>query len=1149
MQFSTLTLRSLGHFWRTNVAVVLGVATAVAVVAGALVVGDSVRGSLRDLAARRLGRTDFAVSSTTSFFREVLAEEMRSRPDFGRKFESVCPMIAVQGFVTGPDNRRASGVQVYGVDERFWQFHGRPETTSEGASVSIALASELRIKQGDSLLITVQKPTDIPIESMHGRKDEVARSMRLTASRVLADSDLGEFSLRPQQGAVRTVFIPLPRLQRDLERPGKVNTILISTRTTELAPDDAVRTLDSLLSETCRLDDLGLKLRVLSAQGSIALESDSAIIDDSTSKTAIGVAERPPDGTSRTRPALKPSPVLTYLANTIRSGGREVPYSLITAVDKSTFDELRRSEGSRNESGTATSGGYSTDPPILLNQWAASDLHAIPGAQVEIEYYVWKDEGRLATEKSHFRLDDVLRIDGLASDRDLAPEYPGITESESLTDWNPPFPMDLGRVRKIDEDYWHRYRTTPKAFIRLEDGQRIWKSRFGSLTSIRLMTPAGSNLQAAAADYEKDLRAALDPGSLGIAAYPVRAEGLEASRGATDFGEYFLYFSFFLLVSAVLITGLFFRLGIEQRIREIGVLRAVGFPVSAVRGLFLREGLILSLFGSLAGLGGAIGYSELMMWGLRTWWVGAVGTTLLTLHVSPISLAAGAIAGVLTSVAAIAWTIRGVARALPRTLVTGAWYEEQSSGTDTKQVKTNRSARLVAVATLTFGFLFIAGALAAVIGQVAGFFAAGTLFLLAMSAYSLHRLRTRQTSLIRGTGWTAVARLGFRNARHRPARSMLCISLLASAVFVIVAVDAFRASGGSDARDPKSGTGGFPLIAESMLPIADNPNTPEGAENLNLVWQGDTSLKDVRFWRFRVRQGDDTSCLNLYLPRNPRILAPTTDFIDAGRFGFQGSIATTAAERANPWRLLEREEPDGVVPVIADANSITYVLHATLGGNFLLSRNGDNPVTLRIVAALRDSVFQSELLMSEANFLKLFPNEQGYRFFLIDAPQETDSRVTALLEDRLSDFGFDVVESEERLAAFHTVENTYISTFQALGGLGLLLGTVGLGAILLRNVMERRRELALLRAVGYNATHFALSVLAENALLLAAGLSIGVISAGLAVTPALLSRRTLPVSLSLGTIIAGVLLTGIISSIAATVAAVRSPLVEALKSE
>ena len=151
----------------------------------------------------------------------------------------------------------------------------------------------------------------------------------------------------------------------------------------------------------------------------------------------------------------------------------------------------------------------------------------------------------------------------------------------------------------------------------------------------------------------------------------MRAQGLEAARGATDFGEYFVYFSFFLMVSALLLTGLFFKLGVEQRMREIGILRALGFTASKIRNLFLLEGAVLALAGAAAGVAAALGYGELILYGLRTWWVDAVGTRLLSLHASAPSLSSGAAAGAATGLCTIAWTLRRLQTATPRGLVAG----------------------------------------------------------------------------------------------------------------------------------------------------------------------------------------------------------------------------------------------------------------------------------------------------------------------------------------------------------------------------------------------------------------------------------------------------------------------------------------------
>jgi putative ABC transport system permease protein len=169
--------------------------------------------------------------------------------------------------------------------------------------------------------------------------------------------------------------------------------------------------------------------------------------------------------------------------------------------------------------------------------------------------------------------------------------------------------------------------------------------------------------------------------------------------------------------------------------------------------------------------------------------------------------------------------------------------------------------------------------------------------------------------------------------------------------------------------------------------------------------------------------------------------------------------------------------------------------------------------------------------------------------FLVDAPESKLERLTTLIEERLKDYGVDMQSTVERLSGYHRVENAYISTFQALGGFGLLLGTVGLAAVLLRNVLERRKELALLRAVGFQPQQLATMVLAENVLLLAGGLLAGGVCAGLAVMPALLARGTELPLVSMTGLLALVAATGLLSSVLAVKAAMRSPLLEALRSE
>jgi ABC-type lipoprotein release transport system permease subunit len=1021
MRLSTLTRRSLIYYRRTNLAVIAGVAVAVSVLAGALAVGDSVRASLRDLFLKRLGNTDQVLASS-EFFRETLALEIGAR--------AAVPIIALEGVATHePSGRRASGVAVYGIDERFWQFQGR--SVEEAGLISPGLAREIGAGTGDTLLVRVEQPSEIPLESLHARKDDLGRTLRVS---VRASSESAEFAVRAQQADVRSVFVPLRRLQRDLRQTGKVNTILVA---------------GSASLDRVKLEDLGVRVKQIAS--CVAVESASGLLSDDLA-AAIRALNLPV------------TPIFTYLANTIRIDGREIPYSLVTALPQ------------------VSSG-------IVLNDWAARELLAKPGDTATLEYYVWRETGVLATESALLRVAGFTPTEGGLGDRGLAPEYPGISDADSLGDWDPPFPIDLKRVRQVDEDYWDHYRATPKAFIPLAEGQKLWASRFGRLTSMRI---CGAGVSAA--ELESRLRARVDPSRHGMMLYPVRADGLAAARGSTDFGEYFLYFSFFLVVSALLLAGLFFRLGIEQRLREIGTLEALGFDAARLRKLFLVEGAVLSLAGSAVGVLGALGYGRLIVLGLRTWW-----SQSLEFHAGPLSLVAGFAGGVLVALAWIIWTLRALRSWSPRALLAAAIVRGP----------VRRSKPWVALLAAVTAVALLATAGAGLVSQTAGFFGGGVLLLVGVLAGI--RVWVSKGGALPLTG---VNRLGFRNVAWRPGRSVLSIALIASATFLIVAVEAFRK------RPDTAGAAGFPLLATSLLPIVHDLNTEAGRESLNLSTQESAALKNARFLPFRVRPGDDASCLNLYQPRNPRVLG--------------------VPSQATVWSALFQPQPDGAIPALVDATSLTYALRRKVGD--VIEVGGTK---LRLIATLHDSIFQGELLIPESDFVKAFPEQQGHRFFLIDAP----AALMTTLERSLADFGFDVVSTAERLESYHRVENTYLSTFQSLGALGLLLGTAGLAAVLLRNVLERARELALLRAVGYNSGQLRSMVLAEHLLLLVAGLMTGALCAGVAILPALIERGDRLPGASMALLLAMVFAAGLAATVAATAAALRTSLLAALKAE
>ena len=1120
MRLRRVVIRSLVHYWPTQLAIIGGVAVSVATLAGALLVGDSVRSSLKALVLERLGKTHTAITASMPF-PEDLARRLQAHPGFSQAFGGVCPLMLAEGAVIHAGTQRlASRVQIYGVDERFWAFHGRPPEPLErrSALLSPELARELDWKEGDSLLVTLQRQAATPAETLHGRRDSSGTTLRVRGSRILQPEHLGEFSILQRGAAVRTLFLPLAEIQRALEQEGQVNALLLSASEGQSGSDG--NRLRRMLRATLTPDDAGVRIRALEHCSCLSLEHKGGLLDEPV------VA-----GARRAGAALKleSQSILSYVVNSIAHGEKTVPYSLVTGLES---DHLARISG-----GAASVSQEENSPaPLWINDWTSRDLGVGPGTPVKLEFFLWDYRRGLSTQTADFRVAGVIPLSGPAADRDLVPEFEGISQTESISHWDPPFPVDLSRIRHQDEDYWERYRTTPKAFLPLEAAQELWGSRFGDLTSLRFEKPGDLTLEETLDRYRESLLANLSPEDMGFALHRVRETGIEASRGSTDFGEYFLYFSFFLVVSALLLTVLFFKLGLEQRLRQVGLFKALGISEPLIRRIFAAEGLVLAIAGSLLGLAGAAAYGWLMMWGLRTRWLSAVGTTRLTLHVEPATLLLGAAAGVAAAFLCILLTLRRLGKAPPRLLLAGE-KEPLATGSGHRSL-------LAALALGAAGLTFLLAAILGWIGQTAGFFGSGALLLVSLLAFEWWFLTAERVLGFHGRGIPALSRIGLRNMSYRPGRSLLSIGLIALATFIIVTVGVFRREGGPSLA-PGSGTGGFSLAAESSIPFFQDPDDPESAPELNLDRL--PSPEKLRFWSFRLRPGDDASCRNLYRPANPRILGAPSAFLDLGRFSFSSSLA--AEDQDNPWRLLEADAEDSAIPAIADATSMAYSLHTGLGEEIVLDRAEGEPVRLKLVGALSDSVLQGEIVISERNFLKLFPKQQGYRYFLIETPDREDGHWVERLERSLSDYGFDATSTADRLASFHRVENTYLSTFQSLGALGLLLGTLGTAVILLRNVLERRRELALMRAVGYGPGHLGTMVLAENLLLVGFALVTGVSSALVAVAPVLLARDLGPALAPTGALAGLVLLVGLLASLAAVAAAVRVPVISSLRSE
>ncbi len=1133
MKPRALVLASARHYWRTHLGVILGAALGAMVLTGALLVGDSVKATLREQALARVGKVEVAMTGGDRFFRTALAVEGVPR---------TTAVMLLRGSVARADGAaRINQAQVVGAGPDFWEL--APESIAgpaeDGLTLNERAAAQLGAKVGDTLIVRVEKPglfsRDAPLS---GDENEIV-SIRVKLIKVVGDAEFGRFSLQAGQVPPFSAFLPLKMLQDRVEQADRANLLLVQQpEVTEFVGGASV----SVGSMMLRLPDW-LAERVVKASGRFNTEGytqetrERVVAGLQLTDAALELRDVPTGGFElRTPRVFLDAPIvqvappavdgrriesLTYFVNELRSGNQSTPYSMVTALD------------------TASSGflpAELADGEIVISQWLADDLRIGVGGEVVVKYYVMGERRQLEEKERKFTVLAVLPMDEPQLNTSWMPDFPGLKDAKNCRDWKPGFDVDMTKMQAKDNEYWEKFRGTPKAFVNLKVGQEMWGNRWGNVTSIRW--PAGTDKAA----VETALRDSVTPEMLGFRFIPLREQALAATNAPVDFGELFVSFSFFLIIAAAVLTGMLFVFSLEQRNAEAGLLLALGLRPKQVRRLFLAEGTVLAIVGSVLGAFGGILYTKLVLMALATVWRGAVGAVNFVFVLPVGTLIVGVISGVIVAVLAMWLASRRQLRHSARELLNGEIADSAKPGT--------RGAKIPAIVAVVS--LIGAGALLVLVKGPGGFFGAGGLLLIAGLALALSWLRRLAAAAT--SGLESIGQLGARNTTRRRGRSLATIAVLASGVFMVVAVDSFRKAPPVDGDTSDPGTGGFALVGESALPIYEDLNSEKGREAYAL---SDTVMRDVKVVPLRVRDGDDASCLNLNKALQPRLLGVNPSDL-LGRFRL---VATSPDGAARTWpeALENRDAGSGAalwskvaadeIPGIVDANTLQWALKMKVGDAIEYQDERGQPVKVRIVGTVVGSMLQGNVVIAESRFVRHFPGNGGYRYFLIDCPKEKIAAVQAELSRALTDRGLELTTTSRRLAEFQAVENTYLAIFQALGGLGLLLGSAGLAIVVARNVLERRREFGLLAAVGFRAGQLRRLVFAEHRWLIVAALVIGTVSALVGVWPNLAEKAGGFPLREVGLLLLGLALGCLFWTWLATRLALRGSGVAALRSE
>ena len=1105
MRIRTLAGRSLRHYAKSHLGTLAGAVVAGAVLVGALSVGDSVRGSLREMALARLGSVEFALVAGDRIFRSALAEDLQE--SLGQE---VAGVLAILGTASGNGGQtRANEVNLLGVEPDFWGLARSPTALAiepGGVALNDALARQLKAKVGDAILFRVPKPSGLSREAPFSPEEDASVAMRLTVQEIVGDAQFGRFSLHASQIPPFNAFVSRSDLQRRLEQEGGANLLLVASQARSAAKPAAA--LDSALlagelRRHWRLADAQLALKKLPEGRELELRSERVFLEE-----AVAEAARDALGESKG--------VLTYFVNSMSVEDRRNPYSMAAAV----APPLAPADLAEDE--------------IVINQWLAEDLAAAPGDRLTMKYYVVGLGRELVEEESVFLVKSIVPLSGMYADPDLMPDFPGLKDAENCRDWDTGFPIELDWIRDKDNAYWEEHRGTPKAFVSAASGARLWKNRFGSLTALRFPDQGLTAMV-----WEARLAAAIGPESVGLSFSPVKEAALASANRSQDFGGLFVGFSFFLILAALILMSLLFQFSMEQRSRETGILLALGWKPSAVKRLLYCEGGTLAGLGAMLGAAGGVVYAQAMLYGLTTVWKKAVGMSAISLHFRGETLLFGALGGAIAAWLTIWLTARAQTAQSARELLQGAGAEEVS-GQDL-----GRWFSLLPLVAFAAAVGLIGWALAAGEGQSAGlFFGAGGLLLVSGMAGALRRLR-RQAKF-NGVRPLNLAAVGIRGSSRRVKRSAATIGLLACGSFLVVAVGANKLDAVKNAAKRESGTGGFLFWGQTTQPVLHDLNSQSGRDFFLLDGE---ELSKARFVSFRVLPGEDASCLNLNRAQRPQIIG-----VNPAELASRKAFTFVAADRAqanveNPWLLLNERRADGAVPAIADWNSMRWAMGKKIGDKISYTDGRGKPFEIVLVGAVANSVLQGNLILAESRFVELYPRQSGYRTFLVDAPPASQEKVASTLNRVLRDFGLELTPTVQRLSDFNEVQNTYLLTFQMLGGLGLLLGSVGLGIVVARNVWERRGELALLQAIGFRPGALRWLVLSEHAALLAKGLFIGTGAALIAVLPTLLSPGAEIPYVSLVSTLLAVLGSGLLWTWLSACASLRGRLLESLRKD
>lgn len=622
----------------------------------------------------------------------------------------------------------------------------------------------------------------------------------------------------------------------------------------------------------------------------------------------------------------------------------------------------------------------------------------------------------------------------------------------------------------------------------------------------------------------------------------VKRDGVEEAATISDMtSQLFVLMSSFTIIAGVaLIVNIFVMLA-EERKSEMGISRAVGMMRGDLTQTFVFEGVVYAMMASLLGAFAGL-VIAFFMFGAFAAVIG--GELTFVLHFEWSSLALAAVGGfliTLATVVAASWRVSklNIVRAIrdiPEPLLT----------------RSGSKYIVLGLMALAFGVLFIfAGASS---GQAAGTLSGMSLLAVGAATVSVKFVRPRAPYTLAGfwmifytldplmmdralfgelegnlemfiiagvtmvTGGVLMAMFNsdlllgalvrafgrgrsllpvFRaaisypmNKKFRTGLTLFIFALIMFTVTVIAMIASFQRESVDTLSERFSG--GFEIIGSSLRDVPEDDLSTAIAEVEDDL--GKAVIDRIETARTAIVQMDSDRTDE----STTRYLVGMSDSIlEEGRFSLaQRSDDYSSDEEA--WQALL--EDDGLT--ILDGTTVAPTMgvnflgdwYVEVGDTVMISFAGGAAVNLTVIGMMDQMLIPGAF--TSKSFVESHAPSSNENLFYIDTEPDADIKdehIVEALEKTLAAYGLTGIVVREVVEEFMAMSSTAMQLMELFLGVGLIVGIAGLGIITIRNISERRQEIGVMRAIGYQRNMILSTFLIETSFVALLGIVMGIV--------------------------------------------------------